>query len=92
MDFSKSSAVIVASKPQTIRGLQMAPNLMRAALAMLVLGWAPILLYAMYGPADGNPIGLGILAWASVPLALALAASSGVVFLVKNLRHDHGRA
>lgn len=37
-----------------------------------VLGFAgvlPLLLYIAFGPADGNPIGLGLLAVAVVPVA-----------------------
>jgi hypothetical protein len=44
----------------------------RIALAGLILGAAgvlPLLLYGVFGPADGNPIGLGLLAVVSVPIA-----------------------
>ena len=57
----------------------MATRLVIAALAVLLAGWAPILLYALFGPADGNPIGLGLLAWASVPVALTLAAAAAIM-------------
>lgn len=33
-------------------------------------GVAPLMLYIMFGPSDGNPIGLGLLAVATVPLAV----------------------
>lgn len=33
------------------------------------VGVSPLLLYVIFGPADGNPIGLGLLAMASIPLA-----------------------
>ena len=38
-----------------------------AGVAVLVLGVGPLLLYALVGPADGNPIGLGLLAMLAVP-------------------------
>ncbi len=34
-----------------------------------IVGVLPLLLYIQFGPADGNPIGLGLLAVAAVPLA-----------------------
>jgi len=66
----------------------MAPNLMKAALAVLVIGSAPFFLFALYGPVDDNPAGLGIMVWVSVPLALVLAASSGVVYLLQTWRQS----
>lgn len=60
----------------------MSANLMRAALAVLVLGWSPILLYTAFGPPDRNPIGLGLFAWASIPFSLILAVLAGITFLL----------
>jgi hypothetical protein len=34
---------------------------MAIALVLMALCTAPIMLYAMFGPADGNPVGLGML-------------------------------
>jgi hypothetical protein len=62
----------------------MASNLFKLAFAVLILGWAPLLLYIAVGSADGNPVGLGFVAWASIPLALLIAATSGVVFLTQS--------
>lgn len=45
----------------------------RLAAWSLVLGaggLAPLLLYIAFGPADGNPIGLGLLALAAVSVAV----------------------
>lgn len=39
------------------------------SLGLGVAGVAPLLLYALLGPADGNPVGLGLLAVAAVPIA-----------------------
>lgn len=33
-------------------------------------GWLPLLLYIEFGPADGNPIGLGLLAMVTAPVAV----------------------
>jgi hypothetical protein len=51
------------------------------ALGSLALGIAavlPLLLYIAFGPKDGNPIGLGLLAVAGVPIA-AVGIFVGVV-------------
>jgi hypothetical protein len=44
-------------------------------------GVAPLLLYILLGPADGNPIGLGLLAVVAVP-ASAVGMAIGLVKLV----------
>jgi hypothetical protein len=63
--------------------------LLRAAAAVLGIGWTPLLLYvgweAASGAKGGNPIGLGLLFFFSTPLALALALS-GVVRLLARER------
>ena len=38
----------------------------------MVASLAPLLLYIVFGPADGNPIGLGLLMVAGVPTGLIL--------------------
>ena len=38
------------------------------SLALGAAGILPLLLYVQFGPHDGNPIGLGLLAIAAVPL------------------------
>jgi hypothetical protein len=52
-----------------------------ASGTLALLGVGPLLLYVLLGPADGNPIGLGLLAVASAPFALA----GGVIGLIKLL-------
>lgn len=42
---------------------------MLLSLAVGAAGVLPLLLYIAVGPADGNPIGLGLLAVAAVPIA-----------------------
>ena len=48
------------------------------SLAFGVAGVLPLLLYIAFGPADGNPIGLGLLVAVTVPLA-ALGVVIGLV-------------
>lgn len=49
-------------------------------------GVGPLLLYGVFGPADGNPIGLGLLAVLSVPAAAVLALVGIVQWLVEAAR------
>ncbi len=44
--------------------------IIRTSLAIGAAGILPLLLYAAFGPKDGNPIGLGLLAAVAVPVAL----------------------
>lgn len=45
------------------------------------LGVLPLVLYSAFGPRDGNPIGLGLLAVAAVPLA-GIGVLAGVIKMV----------
>lgn len=40
-------------------------KIMKTGIGIIAVGTVPLLLYVIFGPADGNPIGLGLLAWAS---------------------------
>jgi hypothetical protein len=51
------------------------------SIAAGVLGVLPLQLYIWFGPRDGNPIGLGLLAVAAVPLA-AVGVLVGLVKLL----------
>lgn len=46
-------------------------------------GTLPLILYIALGPADGNPIGLGLLAWASWLVGLVFLVA-GIVILIIN--------
>jgi hypothetical protein len=53
-------------------------------IASLVLGlvcYSPLQLYIWFGPRDGNPIGLGLLAVAGVPIS-ALGMVIGLIMLL----------
>ena len=61
--------------PMPRRGLRM----LMIALATAAATVGPLLLYIAFGPADGNPIGLGLLAAVGVPV-------SGVLLFVALVR------
>lgn len=52
-----------------------------AGVVIAVVGYLPLQLYIVFGPRDGNPIGLGLLAIASVPAGLVVFAI-GLIKLV----------
>jgi hypothetical protein len=67
---------------------KMASNLFKVAFAVLVLGWSPLLFYTVFGSADDDPIGLGILAGGAIILSLILASVSGTIYLLRSWRED----
>jgi hypothetical protein len=60
-------------------------RLLVAGLVVLVLGVGPLLLYIPFGPADGNPIGLGLLAFVAMPVAGVLALLGLVTMVLSRL-------
>ena len=55
--------------------------------AVLALaGYMPLQLYIWFGPRDGNPIGLGLLAVATLPFAAVGAAIGAIKMLVERFR------
>lgn len=42
--------------------------MIKIGFVIIALGLAPLLLYVVFGPADGNPIGLGLLMTVAVPV------------------------
>ncbi|MCG3190298.1 MAG: hypothetical protein LKCHEGNO_02971 [Burkholderiaceae bacterium] len=66
---------------------------LRILLGGLVLGVAgvgPLLLYIAFGPADGNPIGLGLLAVVAVPIAAVVAGVGVIKMLVERFARGRG--
>lgn len=59
---------------QSSRGLK----IFLTSLAAGAVGIAPLLLYVLLGPKNGNPIGLGLLAMLAVPVA-AIGSLIGLV-------------
>ncbi len=58
------------------------PRFIAAGLIAGLCGIGPLALHILFGPADGNPIGLGLLAMAAVPVAGALLALGAVKTIV----------
>lgn len=48
-----------------------------------IVGVGPLLLYIALGPADGNPIGLGLLAVVAIPVAAVVAGVGLIKMLVE---------
>lgn len=65
--------------------------ILAASVALLVLSTAPLLVAIMALPADANPVGLGLLAFAGTGLAslgLALGAVTSLVGLVLHVGRE----
>lgn len=60
------------------------------SLAFGVAGVAPLLLYIAFGPADGNPIGLGLLAVVAVPVGAFGVCIGLIKMLVEHFTRDRG--
>jgi hypothetical protein len=54
--------------------------------ALAVFGVAPLLLYIAFGPKNGNPIGLGLLAVATLPFAAMGLLVGAIKMLVEHFR------
>jgi hypothetical protein len=50
-------------------------------LSVAAIGVLPLLLYVAFGPEDGNPIGLGLLAMVAIPTG-AMIAIAGIIKLL----------
>lgn len=53
-----------------------------AGVGIAGLGYLPLQLYIWFGPADGNPIGLGLLMIVAVPVGLILAGFGALQWLI----------
>jgi hypothetical protein len=61
-------------------------KIMAVSAAFGLGGILPLLLYVAFGPADGNPIGLGLLAVVTVPVGVIGIAAGLVALLVQYVR------
>lgn len=52
-------------------------------MAVAVAGVMPLLLYSVFGPEDGNPIGLGLLALLAIPTGAMIALAGAIKLLVQ---------
>lgn len=55
---------------------------LRWSVLIAAAGIGPLLLYIAVGPADGNPIGLGLLAMVAAPAAATLALVGAAQWIV----------
>lgn len=65
--------------------MQLGPRILITSFAGGVVGVAPLLLYMLFGPSDGNPIGLGLLAVVAAPISVGGMALGAIVTLVRYL-------
>jgi hypothetical protein len=65
-------------------------TIMKASALLGLAGIAPLLLYVLLGPKDGNPIGLGLLAFVTLPAATIGLAVGAVAALVERRRGGGG--
>jgi hypothetical protein len=59
-------------------------------LGITALTWLPLLLYIVFGPADGNPIGLGLLAMLGMAIAYVGVPIGALMVLIGHLRRKSG--
>lgn len=81
-DVSLAMALLEARRLRRLSG----PRIAAASLALGIAGVGPLLVYCAFGPKDGNPIGLGLLAVAAVPIAGAGVLVGLVKWLGEALR------
>ena len=52
----------------------------------LLIGYLPIGIYSIFGPADGNPIGLGLLVMVSTPIGCTLIIIGVIKLLLMRIK------
>jgi len=57
-----------------------------SSAVLALAGYMPLQLYIWFGPRNGNPIGLGLLAFAVLPFAGIGAVIGAIKMLVERLR------
>ena len=65
-------------------------KILAASVVLGLAGYLPLQLYIWFGPADGNPIGLGLLAFATLPFAAIGAAVGAIKMLVERFQRGRG--
>ena len=66
---------------QPVTGRSRGMKILRASLLLGAAGIAPLMLYILLGPKDGNPIGLGLLAVVAAPASI-VGVAVGLITLV----------
>jgi hypothetical protein len=59
----------------------------KAGLLLMAIGFLPIALYSLFGPADGNPNGLGLLMVVLVPVGFLLLGTGLLRLLLARMQH-----
>ncbi len=80
MSYVEESIVRMIARAGRSAWLNVGARITLASMALGVLCSLPILLYIRFGPADGNPIGLGLISVAGNALA-AVGIAIGVVWM-----------
>lgn len=65
-------------------------RIIAGSLVLGLCGFMPLQVYIWFGPADGNPIGLGLLALATLPFAAAGIVIGSIKMLVRRFRAGGG--
>ena len=61
-------------------------RILKGSLVTGAVGISPLLLYILLGPANGNPIGLGLLAMLAVPIALMGGLIGAIMLAIEHFR------
>ena len=59
---------------------------LKTGMALMAIGFLPLMLYAIFGPPDGNPIGLALLMAVLVPVGFLLAGIGLLKWLYARLQ------
>ena len=70
---------------QWLSGRPLGWRILIASFGLGVAGVTPLLLYALFGPPHGNPIGLGLLAVAAVPISVVGMTLGAIVIAAQYL-------
>jgi len=60
-------------------------RILGTSVAVGVVGVAPLLLYMLFGPTGGNPIGLGLLAVVAAPISVGGMALGAIMLAARYL-------
>ena len=82
MKTARNATLIKQAAEHRSRGAK----ILRNSLVIGLVGAAPLLLYVLLGPADGNPIGLGLLAIVAVPIAIVGGVIGALIMMVERLK------
>lgn len=69
-----------------LMGRWSAKTVIRTGLVVMLVGAAPLLLYTLLGPSDGNPIGLGLLMVVLVPVGFLLLGTGLLWWLIGRMQ------